>query len=115
MKDELKQKLDALHIPDPRDNFENQIIRSRQHNKSFKYKFTTYVNELSTTLNKLHLATYGLRIGAVCTILLIAVYNYNAKHSDSTKSLSSINSYNESDPLGDFELFTEDDFLPGEI
>ena len=119
MKDDLKEKLDSLNIPDPSANFENRIIRA-----GFEISKTTRANRNAQSVwfnfidaigNLNHLRNISQPYVAVCllaliTIAVIKISVFGNGDRELAKT-TPITSPHIEDPLDDFNLFDEEEFL----
>jgi len=119
MKDDLKEKLDSLSIPNPSANFENRIVRA-----GFEISKTTRANRNAQSVwfnfidaigNLNHLRNISQPYVAVClfaliSIAVIKISVFGNRDHELAKTTPITTPYPE-DPLEDFNLFDEEEFL----
>lgn len=119
MKDDLKEKLDSLSIPDPSANFENRIIRAGfDISKAIRTNRKTqrnWFNLIDALGNLNHLRNISQPYVAAClfaliTIAVIKISVFGNGDRELAKTTPITTPYPE-DPLDDFNLFDEEEFL----
>jgi hypothetical protein len=119
MKDDLKEKLDNLSIPDPSANFENRIMRAgfdiSKATRANRNAKSIWFNLIDAIGNFNHLRNISQPYVAVClfaliTIAVIKISTFGNGDRELAKT-TLITTPHIEDPLDDFNLFDEEEFL----